>query len=1073
MSKIFRLYKEGPSTYQGWNGISNFPYNSNARDTIADPDGASADHEITSIPSPFARIDLVKTAFREVCRRANDDIKQLDGNTIFHKMVSDTLDVGEIFFNIDKFKDKIEIITWDCVPMIQKLKSNHNVSHYYVADSLEKFLVSDAGTYNFDSLKNIYILNYKNGPDELNIIGATSPATLFFCSANDLIFIKDIYFANNDKPFDTSYQPLYKRDFEYLKAWWTLRKTIPNFSKLFPEIDGYLSLTFRAINDSVTCGKLNEVNAASLNDFSVISVKSDSQGNQAEVLGFQLLKKKQGGDLKNCEFLIKSELVKPSDAPLVLPVESGNKYADLAYVNGVFGKENKASYKADREDYESRTLPFDGSQYPYLTISDFLEDEMLVVPHALNAKCYFDGHISGSKERKSYLLPLKPLFFKFFTGKDLASVMPDGKNCFEMEVVANGTIRVTLRIPIVGNSKVGYIEYQRSYYKDSRPDISATSNSGGMVELEFAGFVMPSIRFQSDKDAYYTVSYISTFSNQSRLQFYKGDTVIQNVPVDCRNTQRGVSDYKADTYTLNHTNFDYLRIVRVDGKAGLLLPIFPKHQELDVYEFAVDLGTSNTHIEMKKPQENSSSPFSIDESERLMSKFFVPSYREINGEIKREDLKDEYDMMDADYVPSVIGAGGDFSFPTRTALSCAKTTDWTNSLRVFGMLNFSMTHDKRVNPLYNSDPMVNIKWSNEPNAQDAMRLCIENLMLLMRNKVVANNGILSQTKITWFYPSSMSQRRLSQLRNAWNDAYAKMFSSTGSTMEESESVAPIQYYFRRYATATNLINIDIGGGTTDVAFSVGGNVNYITSFKFAANSLFEDSFSEINPGNGIVDCFKGDVLELLKGGDRCSDLVNIFNRNEGHPANMASFLFSLKDNSVTKQFASNKIDFNMILQNDNMFKIVFVLFYTAIIYHVAQIVKTKGLDLPRHIAFSGNGSKVISILTSDAKVLSAYTRVIFEQVLGHGYGSALDILGLEKGANPKEATCKGGLLPLSTQGDLSKITLKDSCGAFIQDDDTYSSIDEDCRSKMIESVEAFFKFALEKVPAVFNLIQEV
>ena len=123
MSKIFRLYKEGASTYKGWNENPSFPYNTNARETIADPDGASARNEITSIPSPFARIDLVKTAFREVCRRANCNLQELDGKTIFHKMVSDTFDVGEIFFNIDKFSDKVEVITCDCKAMLQNLKS--------------------------------------------------------------------------------------------------------------------------------------------------------------------------------------------------------------------------------------------------------------------------------------------------------------------------------------------------------------------------------------------------------------------------------------------------------------------------------------------------------------------------------------------------------------------------------------------------------------------------------------------------------------------------------------------------------------------------------------------------------------------------------------------------------------------------------------------------------------------------------------------------------------------------------------------------------------------------------------
>ena len=68
MSKVFRLYKEGTTTYEDWNNSPAFPYNSASRDTIEDPDGASACHEITSIPSPFARIDLIKAAFKEVCK---------------------------------------------------------------------------------------------------------------------------------------------------------------------------------------------------------------------------------------------------------------------------------------------------------------------------------------------------------------------------------------------------------------------------------------------------------------------------------------------------------------------------------------------------------------------------------------------------------------------------------------------------------------------------------------------------------------------------------------------------------------------------------------------------------------------------------------------------------------------------------------------------------------------------------------------------------------------------------------------------------------------------------------------
>ena len=199
MSKVFRL-GVGPNTYENWNESPSFPYKINNRKKILDPDGATAKKEITSIPSPFARIDLVKNAFREVC-----ESKDLDGQTIFHKMVSDAFDIGEIFFNIDRFSDKVEIITWYPTNCIDKMVNSTHEGHQYLGDALDKYKFSDAKAYNFDFMQNIYILNYKNGRKEaVNIIGATSPATLFFSNANDLSYLSEELSFEKDKPFDSN-----------------------------------------------------------------------------------------------------------------------------------------------------------------------------------------------------------------------------------------------------------------------------------------------------------------------------------------------------------------------------------------------------------------------------------------------------------------------------------------------------------------------------------------------------------------------------------------------------------------------------------------------------------------------------------------------------------------------------------------------------------------------------------------------------------------------------------------------------------------------------------------------------
>ena len=637
--------------------------------------------------------------------------------------------------------------------------------------------------------------------------------------------------------------------------------------------------------------------------------------------------------------------------------------------------------------------------------------------------------------------------------------MSDGKLAFSMRVLANGSVNVAMRIPIKGNGSIDYIEYERLYYVGRKPDISATKNEGSVMVCRFTGMVMPCVQYKTEKDALYTIACVTPFTSTLGLEFYCHGELMTDIPMDCRykNKIDGL-DYKAETYTITGKSFEFIRVCD-KGAYGILLPIFSECQNLDVYQFAIDLGTSNTHIEYKKSQSKASATLEYDDAENVCGTFFIPS----------NNLYAEMDILAKDFVPSAIGKNTGYGFPTRSVLSCAKSIDWKEKQRDYGLLNFNLAYNKLVNPAYNAEPYVNIKWSSKPEAQPVMQAYIKNVMMLIRNKVLANNGDLGQTQITWFNPNSMSPKRLSSLRAAWDDAFRELFSPNGGTTNLSESVAPIKYYFSRYATATNLINVDIGGGTTDIAFSTNGNVDYITSFRFGANNLFEDSFSEINPNNGIIDSFKENFLEILEG--QSSELSAIYKEVDGKPAEMASFLFSLRDNAVMKNLASNAIDFDQILRNDTKFKIVFVVFYAAIIYHIAQIIKAKDLKLPRHIAFTGNGSKIINIISSDTSIVSYLTKYILESVTNKKFDKQpLDILGLGQDSNPKEATCKGGLVPAAHE-DVPpvKIVLKDASGAMVDEKDTYNALSEQNQQSVIKSVSDFFNFVLKKMPSDIKL----
>ncbi len=1064
MSKIFRLYNEGTATYQDWNESPAFPYNAKSRDTIEDPDGASARNEITSIPSPFARIDLVKNAFKEVCKT------DLDGDTIFHKMVSDTLDVAEIFFNIERFQEQIEIIKWDCSQMLNVLQQSTdaqghpNVGHQCFGDVLSKYIQADGATYNFGQLQGIYLLNYvgANSRDELDIIGATSPATLFFCNANDLSYIKDISFGQ-DKPFDTAYQPLYKRDFELVKYLFALRSSIKNFATLFPEVNLYLNETLKAISDQAKKRTLSGITDAELKSLNKISVRNAQQNNIVEVLGYTLYSKDITGQPTQSDFIIKSSANATKLQPLVLPTEAGNTYADLQYVTDKWGKEDAAPYQDNQANLTMRKLPNVGNQYPYLTISDFLEDSIIRVPHTMNSECYFDGNIE-IKEKRAYLLPIKPLFFSFFSTEELQDVMSDDKPMLEMRMLAGGSVKVTLRIPIKGNGSISYIEYERLYYDSRKPDIGR--NEGGIKEFNFTGLVMPQVKFKKVKDAIYNVSCVQNKSGRVAFSFLKRGEKVGPAEGVCRDST-GKLQFKAENYFIEKCDFDCIQVTDNVGQSGMMIPIFKNHENIDPFEFAVDLGTSNTHIEFKSSGQtgSNSNEFSFTAADRQLCEMFTPTF---DGGAQT-DLISETELIEKDFIPAVVG-NGDFHFPTRTVLSHSETTDWNNSIEPFTLVNLPFTYGKRRELSYNKFK-CNIKWgsSNEIRVMEAYIHC---LMLIMRNKVLLNNGDLSKTKVTWFYPISMPKKRVNRMNDIWNKAYNKYFGN-GVTLSMTESVAPMPYLFNRHSTATDLVNVDIGGGTTDIAFSKNKEVQYVTSFRFAANTLFEDSFAALNNNNGIIDYHKGNILSLLENKNALSELVGVFNSADNeNPANMASFLFSLKENSLINNagLCESSIDFNEILRDDENFKVEFILFYTAIIYHIAQMVKELSLEVPRHISFSGNGSKVISVITTNTKDLANYTKLIFEKVIGKKYGKNLELLGLDGSYNPKESTCKGGIMGNANAccGSPKVVVFKSDCSGIVNEE-TYASVDRAYKERTVEATKNFFKFALEEIPKEFDL----
>ena len=1052
MSHIFRLYTDGADTYQDWHGSGAFPYGHGALEQIQDPEGDSAKIEITSIPSPFARIDIAKHAFGEVNRLG------LDGDTIFHKTVSDILDVGEIFFNYEKFSSIIDIITWH--PENMEIMQKQSEGNKLLGMAYETYMTSDHDTYNFDKNQNIYILNWKNGKHSLDVIGATSPATLFFSSANDLSELAKIISFGKDHPFDKDYNPLYNRDFDYVKAWFIMRQMIPQFSQKLPEVDQYLERTLAGIADDDKRQELRNVTAADAGQYLNISTASAGH-NIVEIFGQPLLMKKVE-KIGNSDF----QIVPTKDVelrPLVLPVEEGNTYKDFFYTQESWGTEAKAPY-IDNTPIEQRRLPYDGRKQEYLTISDFLEDYIIRVPHKMNNKDYYNPmsfSIIENFEEITYLLPLKEKFFEYFDASDLKDTESNNVVDIKIEKLAADSVLVILSIPVIGHGRLKTIKYQRRY-SSGDPDIKR--NKGGIETFEFDAFVMPLVKDKDESRSFYTVGCITTQSRNYTFRYFKGKYALTDVVVDCRN-KNSEQTYKANTYTIEKSHFDYIQVSNEDGIKGLIIPKFKINSSAIIYSVSIDVGTSNTHIEYCKDSSKYSECLSYTEQMPLLSPVFIPTVSEIAGTQRSIGLQDEYELILRDFLPKTIGNGELFNFPTRTVLSCAKTFNPNQNNLPYGLFNMSFAYDKYANLEYNRD-FCNIKWGRE-KGNTLLQHYINCVMLMVRNRILVGDGDLAKTKITWFFPTSMPWKRKNLLQRTWDECFDKYF-GPGVTSSMTESSAPIRYLFDKLDTSTDVLSIDIGGGTTDIAFAKDKHILGVTSFRFASNTLFENQLAPGNQNNGIVDYFKQVLLDNIQNNGKIEEIKPLFD-DETHqePANMAAFLFSLKDNSYLKNMNKDAVDFNLILNKDENFKIVFIIFYTAILYHIGLIIKNKGYNLPRHISFSGNGSKILNVISTNTIDLANFTKLVLEEITGKKYSYRLELVGLGKDDNPKTSTCKGGLGTFAStlESDPTLIMRADGTDE-IDRELTLENIkgDIDHQKTIISTVKDFFNFVLYRIP---------
>lgn len=967
---------EAAATMNGWE--KTIPYNAQRIARISDTVGAgiALAKMGTSIPTPFARVFLFNTAFEQV------NSLGAESQNVYTKLVSECLDFIEFIFNYGS-DPNFRVEAWNVAQNIDALKNSDKNGHKRLGTCLEKF-ARDL------NVPNIYLFYYMDV-----LVGGSSPYTLVYTSPN-WQRVKPItnargmagneLFANYS---DTNIPAvsLSQRHPEF-------RQYLTKLIAAFNPIAGFDNTAFWNYvyqSDVASFTSLMGESPYTINnfrsDYGIVQVQAGMDvdllgrgGLNAMFLGYRKtlvqhpLIQGDPGIPENCpapDYAIASSKCEGHEVPLVL---NDIGVTTALYVGNNPWQQGTIVTRNPEEPLNSRVLPGPGHlKYPYLTDADFLEDTLLRVTYEVNDTAFYNYGMPAN-----FLLPLKPRFFEYFDIKDI-----NKKENLQLrsQENADGSVEIVLSIPIKCKSQ-SYIELKKVYMIE---DIK-------LVAPAFSLAVFPSYKLlNSTVPNIYSILFNGALiDSKLTAVFYTVNGAIVDT-IEPTSSDNRTSDTRF--VTINNA-FDFIQM-EWDGVKALAIPRFmevtPGAGKVSV---GVDFGTTNSYVCLSF---GGKAPQTLDVTKEDMQ---VLTLNRID--LSKGNYGDTYKgsmgaiptmgrALDREFVPLLLGKDSDVEFPYRTVTCENSAFANKTEFHLFGDVNIGFNFMKEEFELEGTKYATNIKWDLEDFEanditvrQNRVKAFCRQVVWMLKNKVM-----LSKTPVTGFevyltFPYTMGSVA-SDIKDYWEKSFDSLMGvGTVSVHDTTESIAPFYYLIGidKVKFTKNALNIDIGGGTTDMLFAdVENKQFYYNSSLFAGNDLWGDGKQLIDLGekaNGFVAYFE----QLLEAGTikssnptrkdsyyRYKDIVS-------SSADLMSYIFRY----------DNEFNFISYIKNSKT-KLMPVLFVHlgALVYHVAQVLTAKQINIPSSVSFSGMGAQYIKMISSDDKMITALVKGLLAAFLGYGF----------------------------------------------------------------------------------------
>lgn len=945
---VLNIFDAKRNANTGWNTTDKL--NESAISQLKDR-SAKTTNALNAVPSPFSRLHTFDTAFKLVTRDLLEEKDRASG--IYKELVSDCLDAIELAYNAKYHEsqgDKLTFVNWSA----ENLNAlNTGVDGQKVlSKTLKTFIKEDFDESNFQ----ISFLKYKG-----LVIAGTSPFTIAFTTSN-----LDKSRANN--PEERFRSSRYSQNFDLTNpnsnsVYFT--KNIP-FSKRSKGFKNYLISLFEKnsfLKSGATKVLWDYMVAEGANDFNIY--QSSTTNNVAD----------NGGVFSLGKVAIDSN-------------------ADLMS-------------------------------------TEIFNDHIIRVNYKINDTAFYTPKYKIDPEDRNFdfLLPVKEEFFRNFDPKKV-------QQYFTYELIGVDRIKV-----IYDNG-----EMEKPKIKEFKIS-GKTKTEGKIVQIDkdlngtFLIGIFPFLKVvnadgseHKDYNDFYKVAFsVDGMSNYQQLRtdsfhldFFKTwDGEVERISEDGHtyNSKREVRrafetpDFFASIYyQINKTSFDLIKVnlQKVDNLEGVFGLVIPRWKEKKIgnnqYDFSVDFGTTNTFIAYTDdPNHNTTpKPFDIKVNELQMVMLQKNDFSNKGLSVTSSFLEKNNTLIKTivanEFIPPVFlpnESDSIFNMPFRTAIYQKKNI---SSFNLFSDLNIHFGYQKvgiDASAADYQEIISNLKWNisslKDLGSKYRVEKFIEELCMIFKYKVLLNDGNPKLTKLNWFIPQSLSEASIAAYEEIWKEKVAGFLKADAAPKRVYESEAPY-YFLERTGQIKNndsVLSIDIGGGSTDAMLFVNKLPRLGTSFNFAGNILWSNGYNQLTNDakeNGFY----------LKIKDLIADAIS---KDNFLKTSMKGYEKKSTDEIINFWLANNdKIKITDYLKNPD-FKIVYLLHYCSVIYHLAQLLKSNNYQEPSCVIFSGNGSKYIDFIGTES-TLSQITAFIFSKVFEKEIKQPQIILPT---VNRKEATSYGGI----------------------------------------------------------------